>query len=101
MANENTNYAGSRIVVSVSKPFIDIETSEKSIMIRYYLEKAGSDELCFCDIQFPQEIVVNKHRMNDDEVEAMLCHYDKYCEDMWRIASELPDLDTNADTNGE
>lgn len=101
MANENNGYAGSKVVVSVSKPFIDKETKEESIMIRYFLEKAGSDELCFCDIQFPQEIVVNRHRMNDIEVEAMLCHYDKYGEDMWRIASELPDFEVGGDNAGE
>lgn len=90
MTNEQKKYAG--VIVNVSKPFMDKETSEKSIVIRYHLEKMGSNELCFCDIQFPQEIVINNHNMLDYEVEAMMMHYEKYSKEMWTIAEGLPDF---------
>ncbi len=74
------------VKIKVSAPFKDKIDNKESIVVRFFLEKTGSDELCFCDIQFPQEIKINVHRMTDDETEAMLIYYDQYEADIWKEA---------------
>ena len=84
MCTEPRKYKG--VKINVSAPFEDKIDKKKSIVVRFFLEKADSDELCFCDIQFPQEIMINVHRMTEDETEAMLIYYDQYEADIWKEA---------------
>lgn len=84
MTAESRKYKG--LTFQTGAPFIDDKDKKESIIVRFFLELANSDELCFCDIQFPQEEVINKHHMSEDEVDIAFGFYYEYEKDVWAEA---------------